>query len=382
MRKLFCLFLSIIFGLCSLSLSAYSQTVPLANQQPTNSDVRLLQHQESPAANHAVLLLYHHVANDTPAITSISPDNFEQQLQYLEDQQFTVWPLPKIIRFLKAQQPLPDKTVAITFDDNYRSVYTEAYPRLKKRNWPFTIFVSTEAADAGFKLQSSWEEVRTMAANGATIANHSASHDHLLYRHTGETDQQWRARITHDITSAQQLIEAETGQRHKLFAYPYGEFDHALVTLVTSLGYVGIGQHSGVTSTDNYQQAAPRFAFTGRYVERSDFALKVMSLPLAVEVLKAPENPLNHQLARPELSFRLRDPNLSTQNLQCFGSLQGKLDVARQSQPPNTIRVIPGRDIPVGRSRYNCTLPAKNGRYYWFTYPWIRLDKNNRWILD
>ena len=123
-----------------------------------------------PLPNHAVILLYHHVANNTPSITSISPERFGEQLQYLADKQFQVWPLGKIIDHLQKRKAMPDKVVAITFDDSYQSVYDTAYPMLKKHQWPFTIFVSTDSIDGQYNSQTSWQQLRTMANNGATIA--------------------------------------------------------------------------------------------------------------------------------------------------------------------------------------------------------------------
>src|SRR5690606_39490579 len=58
------------------------------------------------------------------------------------------------------------------------SVYSTAYPLLKKRNWPFTIFLNTEPHDQEKKSFATWAQVREMADNGVTIANHSTAHNH------------------------------------------------------------------------------------------------------------------------------------------------------------------------------------------------------------
>ncbi len=63
----------------------------------------------------AVILQYHHVSNDTPASTSISPEQFEAHMQYLADNSFRVVALSEIMNSITKQQPIPDKTVAITF---------------------------------------------------------------------------------------------------------------------------------------------------------------------------------------------------------------------------------------------------------------------------
>src|SRR5210317_1114145 len=88
----------------------------------------------SPADDHAVVLVYHHVSETTPALTSVAPRVFDSHLDYLDDNNFTVWPLARILETLAAGEALPSNTVALTFDDAYRSVYREAFPRLRARN--------------------------------------------------------------------------------------------------------------------------------------------------------------------------------------------------------------------------------------------------------
>ena len=82
------------------------------------------------ADEHAIVLQYHHVSNDTPASTSVSPERFEQHLNWLADNGYHVMPLSEIVRLLQERKPLPERSVAITLDDGYSNNYSEAYPRL------------------------------------------------------------------------------------------------------------------------------------------------------------------------------------------------------------------------------------------------------------
>lgn len=334
--------------------------------------------------DHAVILLYHHVDTSTPALTSISPDDFERQLTMLAEQQFTVWPLEKIVRHLQEKISIPDKVVAITFDDSYQSVFTTAYPLLKQRRWPFTIFVSTDSIDQAYNLQTSWDQLREMAANGATIANHSSSHKHLLHRLANETPQQWRQRVIRDIQQAEQRIIDEIGYSKKLFAYPYGEYNQTLKDIVTELGYTGFGQQSGPVGSQSDYSAIPRFPFAGQYTELDEFLVKMLTVPFSIESLSAADNPLAHAKNRPVLQVTFKTPPANKHSMQCFGSMQGKLPL--QWLDANTFSVVANEAIPVGRSRYNCTAVFKKDnqalRYYWFSHLWIRLDKGEQWILD
>ena len=79
----------------------------------------------SMAAQSAVILLYHHVAEDTPPSTSISPANFDAHLAYLRDNDFNVIALDRMIDSLRSGQSLPEKSIVITFDDGYSSIFDE-----------------------------------------------------------------------------------------------------------------------------------------------------------------------------------------------------------------------------------------------------------------
>ena len=59
-----------------------------------------------------------------------------------------------------------DAGVVLTFDDGYRSVYETAYPLLKARGWPFTVFLCPEGIDRGRGPVMTWDQLREMAAAG------------------------------------------------------------------------------------------------------------------------------------------------------------------------------------------------------------------------
>ncbi|MDX1696620.1 MAG: polysaccharide deacetylase, partial [Ketobacteraceae bacterium] len=68
----------------------------------------------SPLSQAAVILQYHHVSDETPPITSISPALFKAHLKYIKDNGFSVWPLTKLVSALQAGEEIPDKVVSIT----------------------------------------------------------------------------------------------------------------------------------------------------------------------------------------------------------------------------------------------------------------------------
>lgn len=173
------------------------------------------------SAASAVVLEYHHVAADTPPSTSVTPAKFEAHMDHLAENDFTVWPLPRLVETVRAGGEVPERTVAITFDDAYASVYDEVFPRLQERDWPFTVFVATESIDKGIDAFVSWDELREMEAAGVTVGNHSVDHAHMVAR--GERDrEQWLADARANIVDAQERLGTELESPARLFAWPFG----------------------------------------------------------------------------------------------------------------------------------------------------------------
>ena len=132
--------------------------------------------------SNGVILLYHHVATDSPPSTSISPEDFRGHLDYLRDNDFNVIPLDRLIEGLQNKEILPDKAVAITFDDGYISIYETAFPMLQSYNFPFTLFLSTGPIDRQQTNYINWEQIKEMSDAGVIIANHMVEHPYMLER--------------------------------------------------------------------------------------------------------------------------------------------------------------------------------------------------------
>ncbi|MET1255366.1 polysaccharide deacetylase family protein [Aliikangiella maris] len=339
-------------------------------------------------SNAAVVLQYHHIDLQTPSATSISPQLFREHMAYLASNQFNVIHLAQFIEYLRTQKPFPPKTVLITFDDGYQSVATQAAPILKTYGFPFTVFINTQPITEQSSLVMTWETLGKLAANGATIANHSVAHPHMIRRLANESDAQWNKRITNEVLQAQQLIEQHFPQKIRAFAYPYGEFNLALTKILKTLGFVGFAQHSGAVAVNVDQQVIPRFPFGGNYGDINDFILKVntQALPITDIVLLDQNNRIltehvltNHQ-HRPQLQLQL-DPTFKAVDIQCYLSGQGRL--TKISLAENNWIFKPEKDIPFARSRYNCTAPTKvKGEFYWFSQPWIRPLQDGSWYTE
>lgn len=328
-------------------------------------------------ASRGVILQYHHVDATTPAVTSTRPDRFREHMDYLDDAGYRVWPVERLVDHVRRNEMVPDRVVAITFDDAYDSIYTTAFPILQRKGWQFTIFVSTEFL--GVEGYLDWNQLREMKDAGATLANHTHSHTHLLRRLAGESTPEWRKRITDEIVRTQALLDEHLGETPRLLAYPYGEYNRDIVDIVEELDYIGFGQQSGAIGPNLNFAFLPRFPMGGTYNEMEGFKTKVDTLPLPITPLYR-EPLLTHDFT-PSLPLEFQTTDLRLDQLVCYGPTGGKTKLERQS--PTTYVATSETEVPVGRSRYNCTMPSnESGRFYWYSQMWIRKRADGTWYPE
>ena len=95
-----------------------------------------------------LILCYHGIGESgNPLIPSPSSDQFDAQMHFLRDN-YRVLSLEDLFRELSDPSSL-EPGVAITFDDGYRSTYTQAFPILKKYQLPATIYLIADPVETG-----------------------------------------------------------------------------------------------------------------------------------------------------------------------------------------------------------------------------------------
>jgi len=320
------------------------------------------------AADSAVVLMYHRFGEDRYPSTSIRIEQFEAQLEHLQVSGYAVVPLADVAASINDGAPLPDRAVAITIDDAYRSVYDVAFPLLRAYGFPFTVFVATNAVDRKLSDYMSWEQMREIATRGGAFANHGATHSSLIERRDVETDAEWLARVRADINKGWQRLTEELDPVPGVFAYPYGEYDTEIADLLVELGYINFGQQSGAVGPYSDPRALPRFPMAEAFADIDGFRTKVASLPMPV-VKVEPWDPVV-STSLPIVAVTVGETDARIEELACFVSGQGQVAIDWQQQN-RTYTVGPARPLGKGRQRVNCTAPRNDGRYLWFSHPWI-----------
>src|SRR5438105_523916 len=91
-----------------------------------------------------LVLCYHATSEDWPAALSVTPERLERQLRLLVGHGYRGSTLERAVF-----DPPHPRTLAVTFDDAYRSVLTTAKPILDALGLPASVFVPTRFPDTG-----------------------------------------------------------------------------------------------------------------------------------------------------------------------------------------------------------------------------------------
>jgi hypothetical protein len=113
--------------------------------------------------------------------------------------------------------------------------------------------------------------------------------------------------------------------------------------------------------------ALPRFPFSGVYAALDTFAVKVDSLAFNVELV-SPDSPVTDE-QEPEAVLDF-DGDYRFDALNCFNNNEA-MQVTVEDQAEQRYRIKPVSANSARRFRYNCTAPARDGRFYWYSVTWV-----------
>jgi len=152
------------------------------------------------------VISYHEIADPKDALIpqyAVSPTNFVRQMDWLKNQGYPFVSVDQVLAARAGKLPLPEQAVLITFDDGYRSVYTNAFPILKLFNAPAVVAVvgswldQTKGEVVNFDGRSvsrqemlSWDQIKEMTSSGLVeIGSHTYGlHDGILANPQGNME--------------------------------------------------------------------------------------------------------------------------------------------------------------------------------------------------
>jgi peptidoglycan/xylan/chitin deacetylase (PgdA/CDA1 family) len=184
------------------------------------------------------VLAYHKFSKNVSDRMTVREDAFEEQMAFLKRNGYRVIRLDDLFDFLDRKRPIPRKSVVITFDDGWRSMYEIAYPILKRYGYPATLFVYTDLIHPG-NATLDWGKIREMARNGIDIQCHSKTHRSLGKLEDEETLQAYFDAVKAELVESAKIIKRQLNKDVKYMAYPFGDTNSLLIAVLRKLGFQG-----------------------------------------------------------------------------------------------------------------------------------------------
>lgn len=189
------------------------------------------------------VLLYHSVANEVePGFRrwSVHPDLFAAHLGYLRDRGYVPVTVTQLAAAIADRgRGLPERPVAITFDDGLADFYTGAWPILRRYEFRSTLYVVTgyvggasrwlAAEGEGNRPMMTWAQVNEVCADGVDCGAHSHTHPQL---DTLSLDS-----VRTEIVLSKEMLERNLGRPATSFAYPHGYYSANVRRLVQEAGF-------------------------------------------------------------------------------------------------------------------------------------------------
>jgi len=207
------------------------------------------------------ILTYHDVIPDRSMKGAVwfdvTVDELEAQISSLRERGASFITLEQLYRHLALGETLPEKAVALTFDDNYVGFFNYGYPILKKYNIPFAMFPHTAYVGSGVgRPKMTWEQLRTLEQGGLmTLGSHSVSHPQDLGKLTDEQQLE-------ELLKSKKTLEEKMGLEIPWVSYPNGAFSAHTLELAHQVGY-----RMGFTEVWSSAQAAPNLLGVPRYID-------------------------------------------------------------------------------------------------------------------
>lgn len=184
------------------------------------------------------VLCYHRIDKNKKDHFYLTRERFLWQVRYLA-KHCRVISTEKLVHWIRFQQGLdntpvrlPDNAVVIQFDDNYRSVYRQAWPILRQYKLPWSFFVYKHHHKPNTRAQ-----LEEMARSGVDIQAHSMTHCRFDKPARGQSMASYLREMHWQIGGCKKYLETISGRPVRYMAYPFGTYSDLAVRLCRSYGY-------------------------------------------------------------------------------------------------------------------------------------------------
>ncbi len=185
------------------------------------------------------VLNYHRFGPTVADGMTVKTSVFAAQLQWLQDNGYTVIPLRTLVDYLRgAGPPPPPKSVVITADDAHKTVYSDMLPLVKKHRIPVTLFIYPSAvSNASYAM--TWEQLAECQQTGLfDMQSHTFWHPNFKKEKKKLKPEEYQKLVMTQLAKSKAILEKKFGTTVDLLAWPFGIYDEELEKFAEQAGYV------------------------------------------------------------------------------------------------------------------------------------------------
>jgi len=214
------------------------------------------------------ILGYHDLSEHLPETAMrLRTSKFRKQMETIHQLGLKVITLDDFSAWKKGEREIPAQSIVLTFDDGWKSVYTDAFPILKEFGFPFTIFLYKDYVDGGGKALTT-PMIQEMTKAGATIGSHSVSHPFPIvvksFRKKGPVE--YDAFLRKEMGVSKSFLESKFATKVTSYAYPGGFYTEEMPKLGDELGYLNLFTVlPGKIKRSSPNETLPRYIVLGNH---------------------------------------------------------------------------------------------------------------------
>lgn len=198
------------------------------------------------------IIMYHEVKTYKAGKDVITPYEFESDLKYLKENNYTTITMTQLIDYVYNNTDLPQNPIILSFDDGYLNNYKYVLPLLKKYDMKIVFSIIGKNTDDFTRIPDenldyshvTWDQLKEMQSSGyVEIQNHTYNLHSTnkgrtgCMQRSGESFTQYEQVLTDDIGKFQEEIFLMTGVTPNTFTYPYGKSSKNTDLVLKKLGF-------------------------------------------------------------------------------------------------------------------------------------------------
>jgi peptidoglycan/xylan/chitin deacetylase (PgdA/CDA1 family) len=199
------------------------------------------------------IIMYHSISNNAPNKYNVTPVQLRRDFEYILQQGWNPIFLSQVVDYVERDVALPNKPIAITFDDGYSNNYINILPLIQQYNVKVILSIVGEFTDQHQDLtikqpansHMNHIQLKTMLdSNLVELASHTYAMHNIrgingrkgIRRLKGEDDSQYKRVLQQDDAK---LVEswARLGVRPCVFTFPFGVYNDVAKDCLRECGY-------------------------------------------------------------------------------------------------------------------------------------------------